>query len=121
MGLLWQKGNDKVALSTMIFGLLAGTVVFCIDFAPISGYSYITDGLGIGFLMQAWWLFVMCSVFYVIRSLISASRPLAEIQDLVFTKENLNGFKAKITSIRDARIWAIMLLIIMIILYTMFG
>jgi len=121
MGLLWSKGNDKVALSTMIFGLLAGAVVFCIDFPPISGYSYITDGLGIGFLMQAWWLFVLCTGFYVIRSINSVSRPLAEIQHLVFTKENLDGFKAKITSIKDPRIWASVLLLMMIILYIVFA
>lgn len=121
MGLLWRKGNDKVALSTMIFGLLAGTVVFCFDFAPISGYSYITDGLGIGFLMQAWWLFVLCSIFYVVRSLLSESRPFDEIQHLVFTKENLDGFKTKITSIKDPRIWALVLLVVMIILYSLFA
>lgn len=121
MGLLWSKGNDKVALSTMIFGLAAGAIVFCLDFAPISGYSYITDGLGIGFLMQAWWLFVLCSLFYVTLSLKSASRPFAEIQQLVFTKENLDGFKTKITGIKDPRIWALVLLIVMIVLYALVG
>jgi len=121
MGLVWSKGNDKVALSTMIFGLAAGAIVFCLDFASISGYSYITEGLGIGFLMQAWWLFVLCSLFYIILSLKSVSRPFAEIQQLVFTRENVDGFKTKITSIKDPRIWAIVLLIIMIVLYTLLG
>ncbi len=121
MGLLWSKGNDKVALSTMVFGLAAGTIVFCLDFAPISGYSYISEGLGIGFLMQAWWLFVLCSLFYVILALNSVSRPFAEIQQLVFTRENVDGFKAKITSVKDPRIWAIVLLIVMIVLYALLG
>ena len=121
MGLLWSKGNDKVALSTMISGLAAGAIVFCLDFPPISGYSYITDGLGIGFLMQAWWLFVLCSLFYVFMSLNSVSRPFNEIQHLVFTRENLDGFKTKITSIKDPRIWAIVLLIVMIVLYALVG
>jgi len=121
MGILSSRGNDKVALSTMIFGLTAGTIVFCLDFDPISGSKLITDGLGIPFLMQAWWLFVLCTVFYLIMSFYSKSRPLAEIQDLIFTKEMLRGFKSRITSIKDPRIWAALLFAIMILLYIYFG
>jgi len=121
MGILSTRGNDRVALSTMIFGLAAGTIVFCLDFDPISGSKLITDGLGIPFLMQAWWLFVLCVVFYLILSLFSKPRPLEEIQHLIFTKENFRGFKSRISSIKDPRIWAGLLLIIMIILYVYFG
>ena len=121
MGILSSRGNDKVALSTMIFGLTAGTIVFCLDFDPISGSKLITDGLGIPFLMQAWWLFVLCTVFYLIMSFYSKSRPLAEIQHLIFTKEMLRGFKSRITSIKDPRIWAALLFVIMIVLYIYFG
>jgi SSS family solute:Na+ symporter len=121
MGILSKRGNDRVALSTMIFGLAAGTIVFCLDFDPISGAKLITDGLGIPFLMQAWWLFVLCVVFYFIMSFYSKPRPLAEIQHLIFTKENLQGFKSRINSIKDPRIWTGILLIIMIFLYVYFG
>ena len=121
MGILSTRGNDKVALSTMIFGLAAGTIVFCLDFDPISGSKLISDGLGIPFLMQAWWLFVLCVVFYLILSLYSKPRPLAEIQNLIFTKENFRGFRSRINSIKDPRIWAGILLIIMIVLYVYFG
>ena len=121
MGILSKRGNDKVALSTMIFGLVAGAIVFCLDFDPISGSKLISDGLGIPFLMQAWWLFVLCIVFYLILSLYSKPRPLAEIQNLIFTKENFRGFRSRINSIKDPRIWAGILLIIMIVLYVYFG
>jgi len=121
MGILSKRGNDKVALSTMIFGLAAGVVVFCLDFDPISGSKLISDGLGIPFLMQAWWLFVLCIVFYFILSSYSKPRPLAEIQNLIFTKENFHGFKTRINSIKDPRIWTGILLIIMITLYIYFG
>ena len=121
MGILTSKGNDRVALSTMIFGLAAGTIVFCLDFDPISGSKLITDGLGIPFLMQAWWLFVLCVVFYFTQSLFSKPRPLAEIQHLIFTKEDFRGFRSRISSIKDPRIWAGILLIIMIALYIYFG
>lgn len=121
MGILTSRGNDRVALSTMIFGLAAGTIVFCLDFDPISGSKLISDGLGIPFLMQAWWLFVLCIIFYLILSLYSKPRPLAEIQNLIFTKENFRGFRSRINSIKDPRIWAGILLIIMIVLYVYFG
>ncbi|MCK5067492.1 MAG: sodium/solute symporter [Bacteroidales bacterium] len=121
MGIISRKGNDKVALWTMIFGLLAGSIVFCLDFDPISGSKMITDGLGVPFLMQAWWLFVMCIVFFNTLSLTSRNRPLSEIKHLTFTKENLQGFGSKINSIKDSRIWAVILLILMILLYLYFG
>ena len=121
MGILSKRGNDRVALSTLIFGLLAGSVVFCFDFAPISGFKYVTDGLGIPFLMQAWWLFVMCVVLFNVLSLASRPRPLAEIENLIFTKEHFKGYKSRIRSIKDSRIWALALLIIMVLLYIYFG
>jgi len=121
MGILSKRGNDRVALSTMIFGLVAGTIVFCLDFEPISGAKLISDGLGIPFLMQAWWLFVLCIVFHTIHSAYTSSRPMNEIRDLIFTREHLQGFKTRIESVRDPRIWAAVLLVIMILLYIYFG
>ncbi|MEN8230450.1 MAG: sodium/solute symporter [Bacteroidota bacterium] len=121
MGILTKKGNDKVALFTMILGLMLGAIVFCLDFEPISGSKLITDGLGIPFLMQAWWLFVLSTLFYMVMSYVSQPRPMAEIQNLVFTREHLKGFRSGITSIKDPRIWTGLLLIIMILLYIYFG
>ena len=121
MGILSKRGNDKVALSTMIFGLILGTIVFCLDFEPISGAKLITDGLGIPFLMQAWWLFVLCILFHYILSLYTKSHPMDKIRHLVFTKEHMLGFKSRISSIKDPRIWAAFLLVIMILLYIYFG
>ena len=121
MGILTSRGNDRVALSTMIFGLVAGSLVFCLDFDPISGSRYITDGLGIPFLMQAWWLFVGCTLFYLAMSLFSQPRPLDEIRELIFRKDTLRTLGSPITGIKDTRLWAGILLLIMIILYVYFG
>ncbi|MEN8200954.1 MAG: sodium:solute symporter [Bacteroidota bacterium] len=121
MGILSKRGSDRVALYTMIFGLVAGAIVFGLDFEPISGVRMISDGLGIPFLMQAWWLFVFCILFYNIMSLFSSPRPQSEIRDLVFSREHLLGFKSRITGISDPRIWAALLLVIIILLYVYFG
>jgi SSS family solute:Na+ symporter len=121
MGILSSRGNDRVALSTMIFGLLAGSLVFCLDFEPISGSKMITDGLGIPFLMQAWWLFVLCTLFYLGMSSVSVPKPREEIKDLTFGKEALHSLGARISGIRDPRLWAGILLLIMILLYIKFA
>jgi SSS family solute:Na+ symporter len=121
MGILSRRGNDRVAMSSMIFGLASGVIVFCLDFEPISGSKLITDGLGIPFLMQAWWLFVACVVFHWILGIFSAPRPLGEIRSLIFMKEDLRGLGTRMASIRDPRIWTGILLIIMISLYIYFG
>lgn len=121
MGILSRRGNDRVALRTMIFGLAAGVLVFCLDFEPISGSRLITEGLGIPFLMQAWWLFVACVLFHMLMSLFYTPRPLAEIKSLIFMREDLKGLGTRITEIRDPRIWTIILLLIMISLYIYFG
>lgn len=121
MGILTKKGNDKVALFTMIVGLVFGAIVFCLDFEPISGSKLITEGLGIPFLMQAWWLFVLSTLFYLGFSHFSKPRPLEEIQDLIFTRELVQGFTSRISGFKDPRIWAGLLLLIMIFLYSYFG
>jgi SSS family solute:Na+ symporter len=121
MGILSSRGNDRVALSTMVFGLAAGIIVFCLDFDPIAGSKLITDGLGIPFLMQAWWLFVGCICFYLMLSIYSPSRPLPEIRDLIFTREKFRGFGSGLNGFKDPRIWTVVLLVIMILLYTYFG
>lgn len=121
LGILSKKGNDRVALFTMIFGLLAGTVVFCLDFDPISGSRLITDTLGIPFLMQAWWLFVLCSAFFLILSGFSPSRSEEDIRNLRFSRDNLQALGTKITGIGDPRIWAGLLLVLMILLYIYFS
>lgn len=110
-----------MALFTMIFGLVMGAIVFCLDFEPISGSKLISEGLGTPFLMQAWWLFVLSTIFYMVMSYMSEPRPLTEIRNLIFTREHLKGFQARITSMKDPRIWAGLLLLIMIILYSYFG
>jgi hypothetical protein len=50
----------------------------------------------------------------------SRVRPMQEIQNLIFTKEILRGFGRRISGIRAPRIWSVLLLTIMILLYIYF-
>ena len=121
MGILSRRGNDRVALFTMVFGLLAGTIVFCLDFEPIAGAKYISNGLGIPFLMQAWWLFVLCTLFHIIMGYISRPKPYEEVKDLIFIRDTIRGLGSRIKGLSDYRIWAGLLLLIMIGLYIYFA
>jgi SSS family solute:Na+ symporter len=121
LGILSRRGSDRTALFTMIFGLALGTIVFCLDFDPISGSRMITDGLGISFLMQAWWLFVLCSAFFLIMSRFTPRPSPEEIRDLTFGRESLQTLGSPLTGTGDPRIWAVLLLLIMILLYIYFS
>jgi hypothetical protein len=59
-----------------------GVITFCFDFEPISGYMYLTKGWHIPFMMQAWWLFVICSIIYFMVSYLMQNPP-KEITELL--------------------------------------
>ena len=77
-GVFSKRGTNKAAVVTLIVGLVMGITAFCFDFEPISGYMYLTRGLHIPFMMQAWWLFVICTVIYFTVSYFTPS-PSAEV------------------------------------------
>lgn len=118
-GVFSKRGNRQAAFVTLTVGLLLGIVAFCIDFEPISGYMYLTKGLHIPFMMQAWWLFVICTIIYFSVSY-STEKPSADIIEKYTWEHPLAAVKGKITSIYDVRIWAIALVVILIVLYLIF-
>ena len=116
-GVFSKKGTKQAAFITLIAGLVLGCAAFCVDFPPISGYMYLTKGLHIPFMMQAWWLFVICSVIYFGISYVTPS-PSAEVLSqytwdsplAIITRDKFSGLK-------DARLWSGILILILIILY----
>lgn len=119
-GVFSKRGTRKAAFYTLIIGLILGITAFCFDFEPVSGQMYLTKGLGIPFMMQAWWLFVICSVIYFVISKFTPA-PSAEVIEkytwdsplAVITKEPYKGLS-------DARLWALVLVITLVILYIIF-
>ena len=89
LGVLWRRGTAQASLATLVAGFALGIAVFLVDFPAASGAIFgaytsatapseslvgqpvqlITHGLGIGFMLQAWWLFAICSVLFVLCSL----------------------------------------------------
>ena len=81
-GIFWRRGTSAASLTTLIVGFLLGAVVFVVDFPAMSGLilgvdaegdpiQLVTKQWGIPFMLQAWWLFVICSAVFVGTSLVS--------------------------------------------------
>lgn len=119
-GVFSKRGTRKAAFYTLVIGLILGITCFCFDFEPISGYMYLTKGLGIPFMMQAWWLFVICTIIYFAVSKVTPA-PSAEVIEnytwenplAVITKDSFKGLS-------DPRLWALILVITLVILYIIF-
>jgi SSS family solute:Na+ symporter len=52
LGVFSKRGTKEASIITLSLGFLLGIVSFCLDYVPISGKMYITDGLGIPFILS---------------------------------------------------------------------
>jgi solute:Na+ symporter, SSS family len=120
-GVFSKRGTKQAALATLISGLLLGITFFCIDFEPISGYMYLTKGLHLPFMMQAWWLFVICSVIYFVVSYLTPKPDPAIIEKYTWENPLAVVSKGKFQGYRDPRLWAAILILTLIVLYTIFS
>jgi SSS family solute:Na+ symporter len=120
-GVFSKRGTREAGFVTLISGLIIGIILFCIDFEPISGYMYLTKGLHLPFMMQAWWLFIFCTIIYFIVSYLTP-KPDPEIIEkytwgnplAVITKDPFIGF-------RDPRLWVAALILTLVTLYIIFS
>lgn len=120
-GVFSKRGTKEAALVTLIFGFILGIMAFLADFIPTlsENPSIITDILGVPFMMQAWWLFCICSIFYF---LVSYATPKPSIEQLQYTWDNPLQFltNKKFQGLKDVRLYAALLLLTIIILYILF-
>ncbi len=119
-GVLWKRGTKQAAMATLISGFLMGITAFILDLPVFGTKKVITEGLGIHFLMQAWWMFVICSVIYVTVSLLTPKPEPSKVEGLTWgrPKEILIG--KRITGITDPRLLAAFLFALMLVLYFIF-
>ncbi len=120
-GVFSKRGTKEASLITLIFGFILGISAFAADFIPsLNGNpSIITDTWGIPFMMQAWWLFCICSVVYFIVSYLT---PKPSAEQLKYTWDNPWQFLTdkKFKGIQDVRLYAGLLFVLLIILYIIF-
>ena len=121
LGVFSKRGTKQASIITLCIGFLLGVVSFCLDFVPVSGKMYITEGLGIPFMMQAWWLFCICCVIYYVVSYLTPKPDPAVIAECTWKSPLAVITEGKLKGLTDVRILAGILLIAIFILYSIFG
>jgi SSS family solute:Na+ symporter len=119
-GVFSKRGTNKAAIVTLISGLVLGITAFCFDFEPISGQMYLTRGLHIPFMMQAWWLFVICTVIYFTVSYYSPPPSKETIEKYTWESPLAVITKGKFKGINHVRLWSGILILTLVVLYIIF-
>jgi len=119
-GVFWPRGTGRASLATLVVGFLLGAITFTIDFPLIGQTRIVTDGWGIGFMLQAWWLFCICSALFVIVSLASPRPSPEQTEGLCWDNPLVALRRGALTSMRDPRLIATCLLVTMVTLYVLF-
>jgi SSS family solute:Na+ symporter len=119
-GVFFKRGTKQASIITLVAGFVMGVVSFCLDFAPLSGRMYITDGLGIPFMMQAWWLFCINSIIFVVISYLTPKPDIKAIEACTWKSPFAFLTEEKFKGSTDTRLLAGGLLTALIILYFIF-
>tara|TARA_Y100001972_G_C7663345_1_gene334894 strand:- start:3067 stop:4671 length:1605 start_codon:yes stop_codon:yes gene_type:complete len=120
-GVFWKRGNSQGALATFIGGFVLGLTAFLIDFPTFGDVKIITETWGISFMMQAWWLFVCCSVIFVVASLLTPQPDYSRIKSCTMNSP-LDFLKNEEGETRNLPLMISGLLIVtMILLYIIFS
>jgi SSS family solute:Na+ symporter len=121
LGVYSKRGTRQASFVTLCVGLALGVISFCFDYAPISGKMYLTDGFGIPFLMQAWWIFCICVVIYYTVSYLTPKPDPKVIEECTWKSPWSFLTEGKFQGFKDVRLLAGMLFVAMIILYIIFN
>ena len=114
LGYFWKRGTQEAAKITFLVGLILGILMFILDFPDENGVKFITDKLGIIFMMQAWWAFVICCLIFITISLITP-KPSQAQASLTFSKSK---YLTKNNTYLDYRIIGIGVMLLLLILWT---
>ena len=119
-GVFWRRGTKEAALTTLVGGFGLGALAFILDLPVFGTEKIITHGWGIPFLMQAWWMFCICSVLYVAVSYATPA-PAAELIDgLTWTHPLSIITRGRVTGLSDVRVVAAILIATVCVLYFIF-
>jgi SSS family solute:Na+ symporter len=122
-GVFWKRGTKQAALVTLILGFTLGFLLFLVDFRVFGGVEWISDqerGLGIPFMMQAVYMFLIWSAVYVVVSLLTPPPPAEQVESTTWPNPLGVVFQGRLTGLTDPRLLAGLLLGLMIVLYWIF-
>lgn len=119
-GIMSRRGTPKAGHYTLVFGFALAIIAFCIDFEMIAGKRYITDVWGIHFMMKAFLLFMICTLFYYLVSFFTPKADQEVLESMTLKKPMAFLTEGKLSGVTDPRILAGFLAITMITLYYIF-
>ena len=119
-GIFWRRGTKQASLATLSVGFFLGAVSFLLDLPVVGTEKLITENWGIPFMMQAWWMFCICSVIYVLVSM-ATPPPAPEAVDGVTWEHPLAVFRQRREiGVTDPRRPAGVLFVVIAVLYYLF-
>ena len=83
-GVFWRRGTEQAAVTTLIFGFTMGATAFILDFKDAEGFKTITQGWGVPFMLQAFYMTVICSVVFYVVSKMTPPPPPEKIDGLTW-------------------------------------
>jgi solute:Na+ symporter, SSS family len=116
-GVLWRRGTKQASLGTLIFGFVLGVVAFILDLPVFGSEKIVTNRWGIPFMMQAWWMFCICSVVYVIVSLLTPAPAPESVEGLTWSHPWAAITQEQFKGLRDPRWIAVVLAGTVAVLY----
>ena len=119
-GVFWRRGTKEASVATLVLGFLMGAASFIVDLPVFGTTKLITDVWGISFLMQAWWMFCICSIVFVAVSLLTPAPDAERIADLTWDNPLSVLFSSRPATVADPRVLSALLLIVMAVLYYVF-
>jgi len=119
-GVFWRRGTKQAALVTLLIGFAGGMLAFLFDLPVIGHEKVLTHKLEIPFMMQAWWMFCICSLIFVVVSLLTPKPAPEQVEGLTWKNPIQVIAGGRIKAFSDPRLWAGLLLLTMVILYYVF-
>jgi SSS family solute:Na+ symporter len=134
-GVFWPRGTQQAALVTLVGGFVLGALVFTFDFPIVGLYekTVVVDGVeqvvqaklftdiwSIPFMMQAWWLFVICSLIFLVMSLLTPPPGEEQIRDLCWHRPLAALTGERWVGMTDPRLLSAILIAVMAALYWTF-
>ena len=119
-GVFWRRGTSVAALVTLICGFALGMVVFVLDF-PAFGLQLLTQHCGLPFMLQAWILFMICSVIFVFVSYCSAPPRPEQVAKYCWTHPLAVITEQPVSGLLDPRLLSLVLIGLIAALYVVFA
>ncbi|MBK8979000.1 MAG: sodium/solute symporter [Planctomycetes bacterium] len=122
-GVFWRRGTRQAALTTLVAGFALGVVAFLVDLPAFGDVQWITSserGLGVSFMMQAFWGFCICSAIFVATSLVTPAPPAAQTDDTTWPDPLQVVLHGRLRGVGDPRVLAGLLFALMVVLYAVF-